>query len=124
MRVPPTAGPRVVSCTAMTARRPDAASRTRWTSSWPQASAKSSAVMAPRSTLRPAVQPPQDLLVPANRVGGLQHPMVLVREHHQPRGDAAQLQRGEHRQPLLEGHAMVLLAVDDEGGSLEPAGEA
>src|SRR5688500_17983926 len=117
MRVPPTAGPRVVSCTAITARKPEAASRTRWTSSWPAASAKSSAVTS--SVLRPAIQPTQDLLVPAHGVGRLQHPVVLVREDDQPRRDAAQLQGGEHRQPLLDGDAVVLLAVDDEGRGLE-----
>src|SRR5215212_10024201 len=115
MRVPPTAGPRVVSWTAMTARSPDAASRRTWISSCPSASAYSSAVTTPPLALRPAVEPAEHLVVPAHGVGRLQHPVVLVGKDDEARGDAAELQGGEHPEPLLDGHAVILLPVDDEG---------
>src|SRR2546428_10820945 len=57
MRVPPTAGPRVVSWRAMTARSPAAASWTRITSSWPISRAISRAVMGAREYTLPFLSP-------------------------------------------------------------------
>src|ERR1700741_922386 len=117
MRVPPTAGPSVVSWIATAARSCTAASFTITSSSWPSCSASWSGVTARfkwrgRSLLRPLIEPADHLLIPAHRVDRLQHPVVLVGEDHELRGHALPLQRGVHAEPLLERHAVVQLAVD------------
>ena len=51
--------------------------------------------------LRPPVEPAQDFLVPAHRVGGLQDPVVLVRKEHEARRHALPSKGGEQCQTLL-----------------------
>src|SRR5262245_1327518 len=120
MRVPPTATPSVVSWIAMTAESPAARSWTITTSSWPSSRARSSALtFGCGSFLRPLVEPADHFLVPAHGVHGLQHPVVLVGKDHQLRRHAHLLQRLIHAEPLLERHAVVELAVDDERRRLE-----
>ena len=52
--------------------------------------------------------------MPQQAVGGLQDPVVLVREEHEPALDALALQCGEGREALRVRHPVVERAVDDE----------
>src|SRR3954470_17695469 len=49
---------------------------------------------------QPLVEPAVDLAVPLDRVERLQHPVILVGEDEQARGDVPALERVEHGEPL------------------------
>src|SRR5438874_350023 len=78
-------------------------------------------VRSPPDVLR---QPREHFLVPQPRVLRLEHPMVLVREIHQPRRHAFLPQRVVKLEPLRHRDTKVLLAVQDERRRLEIGGES
>src|SRR3546814_19294970 len=61
-----------------------------------------------------AAQPVEHGAVPLDAVRAFQHPVVLVGEDEELRGDAAALERGESRKPLAVGDTEILLAGDDQ----------
>src|SRR5213593_446657 len=119
MRVPPTAGPRVVSWTAMTARRPAAASWTRISSSWPISRASSRAFMgAPEYTL-------PSLSLEARVKGSLSQgvlPVVLGRLYVERRSGLLHLTRGAERRSarFRKGHIVYAetTAAEDHMGEV------
>lgn len=56
--------------------------------------------------------------MPAQTVGGLEDPMVLIREVNQTGGDTLTLEDGEGGEALGDGETVILVAVDDQGGGL------
>src|SRR5579884_176468 len=64
----------------------------------------------------PARHPCEDLVIPLNRVLGLEHPMALVRKDQEPRWDVPALERGKSCNPLRVRNSKVVLAGDHELG--------
>src|SRR5688572_1218380 len=74
--------------------------------------------------LQEAREPGVHLAVPEDRVARLEHPVVLVREVDQARGDALPLEHVVALETLVDGHAVVELAVHDEHRRGQPVREA
>lgn len=70
--------------------------------------------IAQRLTLRPVVNPVEDLRVPEQAVFLLQDPVVLVGEVEEPAGDAAGLEDVEQAQTVALGQTVVERVVNDE----------
>ena len=68
-------------------------------------------------TLRPVVNPVEDLGVPEQAVLLLKHPVVLVWEVEEPRWDTASLEDVEQAEAVALGQTVILGVVDDELGS-------
>ena len=56
--------------------------------------------------------------MPAQAVGSLEDPVVLIREVNQTGGDTLALEDGEGGEALGHGETVVLVAVDNQGGGL------
>src|SRR5690606_8429576 len=69
----------------------------------------------------PALEPGIDGVMPEHAVVRLEDPVVLVREVQQLAGHALALGGGEGRQALLDQHAVIALAVDDQDRRLPVA---
>jgi len=66
----------------------------------------------------PLLNPVQDLSMPAQAVGGLEDPMVLIGEIDQARRNALALENSEGGKTFSHGQTVVPVAVDDQGGGL------
>lgn len=66
----------------------------------------------------PLLDPVKDLGMPAQAVGCLEDPMVLIREVNETGWDTLALEDGEGGETFGDGETVVLVAVDDQGGGL------